>query len=120
MGVKEKSKARAQKRRIHRVRAKIKGTASRPRISVFRSNKHMYAQIINDEEGKTIVAASDKELKKSTKRKKIDVAESVGELLAEKAKSKKITKVVFDKRHYKYHGRVKALAEGARSGGLKF
>lgn len=120
MKVNDKSKVKARKRRVYRVRAKIKGTVSRPRISVFRSNKHIYAQIINDEEGKTIVAASDGELKKSTKRKKTEIAESVGELLAEKAKSKKITKVVFDKRHYKYHGRVKALAEGARKGGLQF
>jgi len=120
MKVKEKLKRTAQKRRQHRVRAKIKGTKSRPRISVFRSNKHLYAQIINDEEGKTVVSVSDGELKKSAKGKKAEIATKIGELLAEKAKAKKITVVVFDKRHYKYHGRVKELAEGARKGGLRF
>lgn len=102
------------------MRARIRGRASRPRISVFRSNQHIYAQIITDEEGKTLVFASDMELEASTKDKKTDVANKVGQLLAEKAKEKKITIVVFDKRHYAYHGRVKALAEGARKGGLQF
>lgn len=106
-------------RRHKRIRAKIKGTAQLPRLSVFRSSKHIYAQLIDDERGKTLVAARDAELKR-VKGKKVDIAREVGKLIAEKALAKKITKVVFDRGGYKYHGRVKALAEGAREGGLQF
>jgi large subunit ribosomal protein L18 len=99
-----------QKKR--RVRSKIRAVGKRPRLSVFRSNKFIYAQIIDDEKGKTLVSSSGK---KATK-----LAFGVGEELAKLAKGKKIAKVVFDRGSYRYHGRVKALAEGARKGGLNF
>lgn len=118
-------------RRHKRVRAKIRGTGKIPRLCVFRSNKHIYGQLIDDEKGKTLIAASDLEIKSSSKKQKTAnktvVAHEVGELLAKKAidlpagrQGKKIEKVVFDRGGYKYHGRIKALAEGAREGGLKF
>jgi len=107
-------------RRHKRVRAKIFGTKERPRLCVFRSVKHIYAQLIDDEKGKTLVAASDKGLKKTKRDKKVDIAKETGKLIAEKAKEQKIEKVVFDRGGYQYHGRVKALAEGAREGGLVF
>ncbi len=117
-------------RRHKRLRAKISGTAERPRLSIFRSAKHIYAQLIDDEKGETLASASDLELKKQNVRKekkpknektgKAAFAYQVGKLIAEKARKKKIEKVVFDRGGYKYHGRVKALAEGAREGGLKF
>jgi len=102
-------------RRHKRVRAKIFGKKEKPRLCVFRSAKHIYAQIIDDERGKTMVSASDLELKKQE-----DKAKEVGKLIAKKALEKKIEKVVFDRGGYNYHGKVKALAEGAREGGLKF
>jgi len=105
-------------RRKGRVRAKVKGTAACPRLSVFRSNRGIYAQIINDEVGETLVAAGAGEVK--TKDKKIVICLELGKLLATKAIAKGISRVVFDRNGYKYHGRVKALAEGARAGGLKF
>lgn len=107
-----------QARRHGRVRAKISGTAARPRLSVFRSNRGLYLQLIDDTTGQTLVGAHSKELKEAGK--KVDQAMSLGKLLAEKAQAKKITSVVFDRGFYKYHGRVKAVAEGAREGGLKF
>lgn len=106
-------------RRINRVRAKVKGTETRPRLTVKRTLSHIYAQIIDDVSGCTLVAASDGEIKEK-KIKKTEIAALVGKLIAGKAKEKKITQVVFDRRDKKYHGRVKALAEGARSEGLKF
>ena len=108
-------------RRKLRVRAKVKGTKQRPRLSVFRSNKGIYAQIIDDESGKTLVFATsrNKEMSK-TKMTKTQEAFLVGERLAAKALKASIEKVVFDKGAYKYHGRVKALADGARKGGLVF
>jgi len=111
-----------QTKRKFRVRHKIKTTTTRPRLSVFRSNKHIYAQIIDHNSGKTIVSARETDLpKKSTaKLNKREKAKMVGEKLAQLAKAKKITKVVFDRGPYKYHGRIKALAEAARSGGLNF
>ncbi|HNV97178.1 MAG TPA: 50S ribosomal protein L18 [bacterium] len=105
-------------RRHKRVRAIIKGTAERPRLSVCFSLNHTYAQLIDDVKGVTIVSASDKELK--TKGKNIKVAEEIGKLIAEKALTKKITKVVFDRGSRKYHGKVKALADCARTNGLEF
>jgi len=104
---------------------KIKGTTKRPRLSVFRSSKAIYAQIIDDGKGKTLVAASEKDLNKKTKKQKnqktrTQKARMVGEILAQKASKKDIKTVVFDRGKYRYHGRVKALAEGARKGGLKF
>jgi large subunit ribosomal protein L18 len=107
-------------RRKTRIRAKVKGTAARPRLSVFRSNKHVYAQIIDDVKKQTLTGASEMELKIAEKTKKSDRAKEVGLLIAKKAAAKKVTAVVFDKGAYKYHGRVKAVAEGAREGGLKF
>jgi len=123
-------KLEARLRRKKRIRKKIFGFPERPRVSVFRSHKHIYAQIINDVEGHTLVALSSlspevrtkvEELKSKGEIKgKVDVARLVGRMLAEKAKEKGITKVVFDRGGYKYHGRVKALAEGLREGGLEF
>ena len=131
-------------RRHKRVRVKIFGTANRPRLCVFRSAKHIYVQLIDDEKGKTLVAASDLEIKRETKSakqktlkkkpslvktkegkeeiktKRTTIAYEVGKLIAEKAHKKQIEKVVFDRGGYQYHGRVKALAEGAREVGLKF
>lgn len=105
-------------RRHKRVRAKVSGTKETPRLCVFKSNQHIYAQIINDDARKTLASANDKAAKKTEK--KMDRAALVGTQIAEKAKELKITKVVFDRGGYKYHGRVKAVAEGARKGGLKF
>jgi large subunit ribosomal protein L18 len=123
-------KLESRLRRKKRVRKKIFGYPERPRVSVFRSHKHIYAQVINDVEGHTLVALSSlspevrtkvEELKgKGEVKGKADVARLVGRMLAEKAKEKGITKVVFDRGGYKYHGRVKALAEGLREGGLEF
>ncbi|MDX9941997.1 MAG: 50S ribosomal protein L18 [Bacteroidales bacterium] len=105
----------------YRIRKKVQGTSDRPRLTVFRSNKGIYAQVINDLEGRTLVSASSvsKELadKKITKS---EMAKEVGKLLAGKAVEAGIEKVVFDRNGYLYHGRVKSLAEGAREGGLKF
>lgn len=135
-----KTKREKRQRRHKRVRSKIKGTSRLPRLCVFRSNKHIYAQLIDDEKGKTLVSASDldikskiknKKQKTQTKNKKTEktqkplsgkeaVAYQVGQILAKKALEKKFEKVVFDRGGYKYHGRIKALAEGAREAGLKF
>ena len=109
-----------RKRRHKRLRAKISGTKERPRLCVFRSHKNIWAQIINDEEGHTLVSASSKEIKSEKKLTKTEVAFEVGKLIGKKALEAGIEKVVFDRRGYKYHGRVKALAEGAREAGLKF
>jgi large subunit ribosomal protein L18 len=106
--------------RIRRsIRRKISGTTLKPRLSVYRSNKAIYAQIIDDLTGHTIVSASSQELK-SAKGTKVEISKSVGQKLAEKASSNGISEVTFDRGGYLYHGRVKALAEGAREGGLKF
>lgn len=109
-------------RRLRRVRAKLEGTAARPRLSVHRSLAHTAAQIIDDTSGKTMVAFRDVELTAAERngKSKTEVAALVGKKLAEQAKAKGVTKVVFDRRDKKYHGRVKALAEGAREGGLIF
>jgi len=114
-----KTKRAKRQKRARRIRAKIFGVANRPRLSVFRSNQHIYVQLIDDEKGKTIASAADLEIKKSTKGK-IATASLVGQLIAKKAAELKIKEVIFDKRAYKYHGLVKAVAEGARKGGLKF
>ncbi len=102
-----------------RVRAKISGTKERPRLSVFRSLSHISLQLIDDATGTTLVAAYDTELK-DAKGTKTERAAKVGELIAQKAKALGVTAVVFDKSSYKYHGRVKAAADGARTGGLVF
>jgi len=111
----------ARLRRHARVRKKVFGTAERPRLNVYRSLKHIYAQIIDDEAGKTLVAASslDKELRNMYGGNK-EAAREVGKLVAKKALEKGIKKVVFDRGGYLYHGRVKELADGAREGGLDF
>jgi len=105
------------KRKMH-IRKDIYGTESRPRLSVYRSNNHIYAQIIDDVNSKTIVSASDK--LSTEKGTPVEKATRVGETLAKLAIAKKIETVVFDRNGFKYHGRVKAIAEGARSAGLKF
>ena len=109
-------------RRVRRVRASITGTASRPRLAVYRTLRKISAQVIDDAAGKTIVAATDRELAaKDVKGKRpVDIAREVGMLLAKKAKDAKVSRVVFDRRDKRYHGRVKALADGAREGGLEF
>ena len=121
------TKREKRKKRKKRVTGKIFGTRERPRLCVFRSNKHIYVQIIDDEKGHTLVSASDLELQKKKKKKiknektkRVSLAYEVGKLIAEKAQKKGVKKVVFDRGGYKYHGRVKSLAEGAREGGLDF
>jgi large subunit ribosomal protein L18 len=105
-------------RRKIRVRAKVSGSAERPRMSVHRSLNHFYIQLVDDRSGKTLCAARDTEIKE--KGKKTDLAGKVGELIGAKALKAGIKEVVFDKSSYQYHGRVKAAAEGARKAGLKF
>ena len=109
----------ARARRKRRIRGRISGTTARPRVSVFRSNKAIYAQLVDDAAAATIGAARSAEID-AAGLKKADVAKKVGELLAQRAKDKGIERVVFDRSGYLYHGRVKALAEGARKGGLVF
>ena len=107
-----------RRRRIHyRIRKKVNGTAEMPRMVVFRSNKQIYAQVINDLEGKTLASASSLGLEAMPK---IQQAEKVGELVAKKALEAGVTSVVFDRNGYLYHGRVKSLADAARKGGLNF
>lgn len=107
-----------QRKRIKaKVRANVSGTATRPRLSVFRSNKYLYAQLIDDTTGTTLVAASDVG---STEKSKADRAKEIGKTVAEKAKEKGITAAVFDRNGYRYTGRIRALADGARSAGLTF
>ncbi len=100
-----------------RIRSKISGTASRPRLSVFRSNKQIYAQLIDDLAGKTLAAASSKGIEDGSKS---EIAAKVGKAIAEKAMAAGISEVVFDRNGYLFHGRVKSLADAAREGGLKF
>jgi large subunit ribosomal protein L18 len=111
---------KARLKRHKRVRAKISGTAQRPRLSVYRSLNNIYAQIIDDEAGNTLVAASSNEKTFKEYGGNKAAAKEVGKLLAERAAEKNITEVVFDRGGYVYEGRVEALAEGAREGGLKF
>jgi large subunit ribosomal protein L18 len=118
MAVLTKPEARA--RRHKRVRGKVFGTAERPRLVVFRSNAGIEAQLIDDVEGKTLAGATWLHLKKSFKGNKTQQAAEVGKLLAERAKQANFESVVFDRGGYLFHGRVKALAEAAREGGLKF
>lgn len=101
------------------IRKKISGTAAKPRLSVFRSNSHIYAQLIDDLSGRTLASASSAELSE-IKAPKVEVSKSVGQKIAAKAIAAGISSVVFDRNGYLYHGRVKALAEGAREGGLNF
>ncbi len=117
MTVQTKPAKRLKRRR--RVRAKVHGSAERPRISVFRSNRGLFAQLIDDESGRTLAAANWTEAELRSL-KPMDQARRIGELLAERAKSAGVESAVFDRGGYKYHGRVKALADGAREGGLAF
>lgn len=121
-----KIRKNARTRRRARVRARVSGTADRPRLAVFRSAKHISAQLIDDAAGKTLASANDAKLKKAdlTNEENLEAkkakAYAVGKALAEKAKAAGIAAVVFDRGGYAYHGRVKALADGARAGGLEF
>ncbi|MBL8152832.1 MAG: 50S ribosomal protein L18 [Anaerolineae bacterium] len=118
----EKKQA-SRERRHRRVRARVTGTGQRPRLNVFRSLSNIYAQVIDDVTGKTLVSAStiDREIAKQVEgKKKSEAAKIVGQALAQRAKAAGITTVVFDRGGYQYHGRVAALAEGAREGGLEF
>ena len=110
-----------KKRCANRIRAKIRGTKEKPRLSIFRSNKHIFLQLIDDETGKTLASASDLKINPPVggKISKTEIAKETGKLLAGSAKEKKIKKIVFDRGKYKYHGRVRAAAEGMREGGLK-
>ncbi len=113
------SRDSARRRRQRRVRKKVTGTPLRPRLNVFRSNKHIYAQVIDDMHGETLAAASscEKKLRESDLSGR-EKAYRVGEILAERAQQRNVDKVVFDRAGYKFHGQVKSLAEGARDGGL--
>lgn len=115
------NKNEVRKKRHKHVRKTVKGTAERPRLNVFRSSKHIYAQLINDQKGETLASAStlDKEIDVDYGGN-VEAARKVGELIAKRAKEAGIEKVVFDRGGYLYHGRVKALADAAREGGLEF
>jgi large subunit ribosomal protein L18 len=110
----------ARRRRHFRVRKSVHGTQTRPRLAVFRSNRHIYAQIIDDDGGRTLVAASSGESAVKTDGLTVETATAVGNLVGARASDAGITKVVFDRGGYKYHGRIKALAEAAREAGLEF
>lgn len=118
VGVNMNTRQAQRKMRQRRVRAKVIGSSSKPRLNVFRSLSHIYIQLIDDETGKTLAAASSSEVK--SKGKKSEIAAAVGKLAAEKAKALGIKKIVFDRGGYQYHGRVKELAEAARAAGLEF
>lgn len=114
------TKVQKRDRIKRRVRGKISGSSSAPRLSVYKSNKEIYAQLIDDKEGKTLASASSREKGVNAKGTKTEVATAVGKKIAEKAKAAGFEKIVFDRNGFVYHGRVKALADGAREGGLKF
>jgi large subunit ribosomal protein L18 len=119
----QKAKLKRQLRRRNHVRRKVIGTAERPRLTVFRSSKHIYAQLIDDHAGVTLASASSllSDVKKDVPYGgNVKAAAAVGKRIAEAAKSKGVAKAAFDRGHYRYHGRVKALAEAAREGGLQF
>ena len=110
-----------RRKKIHyRIRRKIQGTAERPRLSVYRSNRAIYCQLIDDVQGHTLLAASTMDKEVPNTGNKVEQSKAVGKLLGERAKAAGITTLVFDRGGYLYHGRVKALAEGVREGGLKF
>ena len=114
----EKSREVSRIRRHERVREKVRGSAARPRLAVYRSLTHIYAQLIDDDAGRTLAAASSLE-SKDQKTKKAELAKAVGASLGERAKAKGISEVVFDRGGYRYHGRVKALADGVRAAGVR-
>lgn len=115
-------KSIAREKRVRRIRKKLVGTSERPRLRVFKSSKHIYAQIIDDAAGTTLVSMStvDKAYQKSEEKGKASAAKQIGMVIAERAKAAGISKVIFDRGGYIYQGRVKALSEGAREGGLEF
>ena len=118
-----RSRNKLRVRRHDRIRKRLKGSAERPRLSVFRSLHHVYAQVIDDATGRTVVAASTREQAVAeglTSKASTAAAQRVGEIVAQRAKEKGVTAVVFDRGGYKYHGRIKALADAARSAGLEF
>ncbi|SFI16101.1 50S ribosomal protein L18 [Halpernia frigidisoli] len=114
------TKTQKRNRIKNRVRGKISGSASLPRLSVYKSNKEIYAQLVDDLDGKTLASASSREKGVDVKGTKTEISAAVGKKIAEKAKAAGIENIVFDRNGFVYHGRVKALADGAREGGLKF
>jgi large subunit ribosomal protein L18 len=122
MSYSTKDKQTARSRRHYRVRKKVLGTAERPRLAVFRSNKHISAQVIDDRSGRTLAAASsvEKDLRSAGGTGNIDAAKRVGALVADRAKTAGVTQVVFDRGGFLYHGRVAAVADAARQAGLEF
>jgi len=114
------SRTDARRHRHFRVRKKVHGTATRPRLAVFRSNRYIYAQVIDDDQGVTVASASSREEKLAKRTLNVDTANEVGELIGSRAKDAGIEEVVFDRGGFAYHGRVKALADGARKAGLEF
>ena len=110
-----KESVKIKKRRLARVRAKFQGTAERPRLTIFRSNRYLYIQLVNDVSGQTLAA-----VKTAAAGKKTDASRAAGEAIAKKATELGVKEIVFDRGPYRYHGRVQAVADGARSGGLKF
>ena len=117
----QKAKQRQRLRRRHHVRKKLVGTVERPRLTVFRSSKHIYVQLIDDLSGATLAAAGSRGKESQVAYGgNIKAAQAIGKIIAERAKEKGITQVAFDRGHYRYHGRVKALADAAREGGLAF
>lgn len=114
-----KSREAARKQRHRRVRKKVRGTAGRPRLAVFRSNRYIYAQVIDDDAGKTLAAASSQEKALRSQTLSVETASAVGTLIAERAKGAGVVEVVFDRGGFPFHGRVKALADAAREAGLK-
>ena len=114
------SKSGSRRRRHRRVRKHVVGTMSRPRLSVYRSNRYIYAQVIDDQEGRTLAAASSQEESLRSKTLSTETAGEVGKLVADRAKEAGISSVVFDRGGFKYHGRIKALADAAREAGLEF
>lgn len=115
-----KNKRLQRKIRHSRIRKRLVGTSEAPRLSIFRSNKHIYAQLIDDTKSQTIVSASSAGESTKEKSKNLEKAKNIGKTLAQKAAKKNIKKVIFDRGGYKFHGRIKSLAEGAREGGLDF
>lgn len=114
------TRASARDRRRHRVRRKVSGSTARPRLAVYRSNRYIYAQIIDDIDGRTVVAASSQEADMRGERLTVETAAKVGSLVGQRAKDAGVSAVVFDRSGYKFHGRIKALAEAAREAGLEF
>lgn len=114
------NKKKQREQRHRRIRAKVSGVKNRPRLSVFRSNRHFELQLINDQSSKTLIGLNDSKIKSEEKMTKVGKAKALGRMLAEKAIKQGIKRAVFDRGGYKYHGRVKAAAEGAREAGLKF